>query len=99
MLLYWLRAAYLHRDFVMATPPELHEESFQRFKKETSLRGLNLQEMMVELIQCGLSRNTAHDARPKRSLLPILRKPTGTIGPMLTKGEIEATLIQEDARG
>jgi hypothetical protein len=85
----------------MRTTLDLPDHTFRKLKAEASLRGLKLKEMVCQFIESGLAAqaSTGRIAQPRRSPLPLIRKPGGLRHPSLTNAEIHQILTQEEWHG
>ncbi len=81
----------------MRTTLDLPDDVFRQLKVESALRGLKMKELVTQIIQSGLVRQTDATLPRKRSPLPVIRKPPGVTHPAKSSREIESLLATEDA--
>jgi|APCry1669189000_1035189.scaffolds.fasta_scaffold00737_5 hypothetical protein len=82
----------------MRTTLDLPDPTFRKLKAEASLRGLKLKEIVCQLIEAGLASSVreASQAIPRRSKLPVIRKPTGKKHPALANDRLDEILAMEE---
>jgi hypothetical protein len=82
----------------MRTTLDLPDPTFRKLKAEASLRGLKLKEIVCQLIEAGLASpvREAPQATPRRSKLPVIRKPTGKKHPALANDRLDEILAIEE---
>jgi hypothetical protein len=82
----------------MRTTLDLPDPTFRKLKAEASLRGLKLKEILCQLIEAGLATRVqdSPEATPRRSTLPVIRKPTGKKHPALSSDRLDELLAMEE---
>ena len=82
----------------MRTTLDLPDPTFRKLKAEASLRGLKLKEILCQLIEAGLATRVQDSpgATPRRSTLPVIRKPTGKKHPALSSDRLDELLAMEE---
>jgi len=83
----------------MRTTLDLPDPIFRQLKAESALRGLKLKDLVADLIQTGLHRQSTDGAKHSRSPLPRIRNASGTTHPSLSNQELDSILTREDAHG
>ena len=82
----------------MRTSLDLPDPTFRKLKAEASLRGLKLKEIVCQFIEAGLASavREAPQANPRRSKLPVIRKPTGKKHPAFANDRLDEILAMEE---
>jgi hypothetical protein len=81
----------------MRTTLDLPDPIFRQLKAESALRGLKLKDLVCDLIQSGLQRQSIDGAKHSRSPLPQIRKASGNIHPARSNQELDSILTAQDA--
>lgn len=77
---------------------DLPYPTFRKLKAEASLRGLNHNEILCQLIEAGLAAGKEAPSLPptRRSKLPIIRKAAGKRHPAISNARLSEILAMEE---